>query len=278
MDPAPRWPALLGAAYAGQVLLLPASPAAEALRALAWAHLTQAFGDPDPTRSWAALPEGQPYLRLSAARDAVLEDPALWLATRDWLVERHAPLARVAFDRPRLRGVFGGMHTHPKARMAYAAHRDTWYGNPEAQVNLWLALHPIPQAQAVAFWPGSWGQEVPNDSAGFDLGRWEALGGWQRPDPAKAYPHALALPDVAVQHGRDTAEALAFSAALLHGAVGFAGPLARFTLELRLVPLDEVEAQRARLRGDNRSQGSTLPGLLRADTLQPLGAATPAGR
>ena len=265
-------------ALTGTILRRSASRASRALARYAEAKLTSVF-DPHPPRlAHRALSPAEHFARLTALRWSFVEDPeALWLA-RGLVADLGLPLHQTVMDRPRLRGVLSGAHRDPKAARAYAIHRDTWYGNPEAQVNLWLALGDVPQEESFGFFPEAFHQAVPNASAGFDLGDWDKLGGWQAPHPQKVYPCATAPPPgEALRFACKDAEQLLFSAHQLHGSLGHDSGRARFSLELRLVFLPDLPRFEGRRALDNRSRGSTLSSLLNAERLDPHGGDPGAG-
>ncbi|MCK6519861.1 hypothetical protein L6R49_00315 [Myxococcota bacterium] len=256
----------------GEILRRSASRASRALARYVEERLIEAFAPHPPRLAHRWIPAEEHFARLTALRWALAADPeALWLA-RGLVADLGLPLRKTVMDRPRLRGVLSGAHRDPKAARAYAIHRDTWYSNPEAQVNLWLALGDVPAEESFGFFTEAFHQAVPNASAGFDLDEWDRLGGWQAPHPQKAYPCATATPPGAPQRFacRD-GEQLLFSAHQLHGSLGHDSGRARFSLELRLVHLPDLPRFEGRRALDNRSRGSTLPTLLNAERLDPHG-------
>lgn len=272
LTPTPGGPSPWELALTGTILRRAASRASRSLARYAEGRLAEVF-DPHPPRlAHRALSPEAHFARLTALRWSFVEDPeALWLA-RGLVADLGLPLHQTVMDRPRLRAVLSGAHRDPKAARAYAIHRDTWYGNPEAQVNLWLALGDVPEEESFGFFPEAFDQAVPNASAGFDLGDWDTLGGWQAPHPQKVYPCATATPPgEARRFACRDAEQLLFSAHQLHGSLGHDSGRARFSLELRLVYLPDLPRFEGRRALDNRSRGSTLPTLLNAERLDPHG-------
>lgn len=162
-----------------------------------------------------------------------------------------------AVDRPRLRAVVPGAERIPAARAAYFTHRDTWYGNPANQLNLWLALHPVDSGGGVLFYPEGFGQAVPNDSRTFEAARWLRSGGFQVPGVARAFPRCDRPPGPARGVAVTAGDLLVFSAAQLHGTAPPTDRV-RFSLDLRLVDLDEMAAGYGAPDPDNACRGSVV--------------------
>src|SRR5690606_27863436 len=136
--------------YAGEISLAPPHPATLHLADLAWDVLVERFG-PDPrvahARSQRDFLDG-----LRGAREA------LWgevhrSAVRGVLVAGGCAPDAFAIDRLRLRGVPPGGPPTAAARAAWAIHRDTWYANPPAQVNLWIPLADVRPETSVQIYP-----------------------------------------------------------------------------------------------------------------------------
>ncbi len=154
---------------------------------------------------------------------------------------------------------------------AYLLHRDSWYANPPAQINLWIAVSDVSEAEAFAFWPEHWQRAIANDSECFDYARWQAYGGWQTPDPRKRYPVALEAPaGPQVQLAAPSGACLAFSGTHLHATRAHASGSTRFSVEFRVVLLDDVFALLERRLLDSRSRGTTLSDFLRASDFAPF--------
>ena len=257
----------LDGVYAGHVWRLP--PAAVAAAAgLARHHVARELG-PGPRTAHTRLGPEDFFARYTSARRQLAADPGnLPAAAAVALGLGFAPEATL-LDQVRLRAVPSGGHRVAAAAPAYGPHRDTWYANPCAQVNLWVALDEVASEEALAFHPSHWDQPIANDSHLFDLARWHAAGGWQAPAPGRHFPHALASPrGEVVQLACARGEGLAFSATHLHGTRGHDSGRTRWSAELRVVHLPDVERVATVRRLDDRSRGSTLPEMvLLADVL-----------
>lgn len=167
-----------------------------------------------------------------------------------------------AVDRLRLRAVRSGAHREPGAAPAYYAHRDTWYANPRAQINVWIPLHDVRREDTLVVYEEAFGVHVDNDSRAFD---WEAFSrrvGWQRRDaPADAvYPRALVDLDrfAPTYVEARAAEVVVFAGAHLHRTQPHDGGRTRFSVDFRVVDLADHEARLGAPCVDDASRGSAL--------------------
>lgn len=263
---------LRAAVHAGGVLRLAPTPATRSAVSFASARLAEAFPGTDPRLAHASLAPDEFLRRLTRARLAFVEHPFNLPLARVLVAGLGLDPARTFVDRLRLRGVVSGAHRDPRAAHSYCVHRDTWYANPAAQINVWIALHDVTADESFAFYPECFDRQVRNDSDRFDIDEWLRLGGFQAPHPAKVFPQALdqALGG-AVSLAVPEAAALLFSGTHLHGTLGHDRGRTRFSLELRVVHLDDVEELERTRRLDSQARGSVLPDYVRAFDLVPLG-------
>jgi hypothetical protein len=96
-----------------------------------------------------------------------------------------------ALDSARLRAVTDHGHENPLAAAAYTAHRDTWYANPQAQINWWIPLFDVSEGETFAFFPLYFDKPVANDSAAFDYDKWSEQVGFQSTSASSSVPPAV---------------------------------------------------------------------------------------
>ena len=188
---------------------------------------------------------------------ARLGDPHWRDRTRQFLTELEVPVEEFAVDRLRLRAVAPGTHLIAAAAPAFYAHRDTWYANPQAQINLWMPLHAVTAHDSFGFYPELFGQAVDNDSEHFDYDEFKEQAGFQNPNRSvqAVYPRWLTddrAPTWPVE--LEGGQILLFSAAHLHRTLPNLTDRIRFSVDLRLVHRAEQGAPNV----DNRSRGSAL--------------------
>ncbi len=262
--------------YAGEIFLLPASAATARLVRDVLALLDAAFTDAAPPRqAQFRLPVSEFFRRVGEVRRALATEARFREVVRSVLAAAGFDPDGHAFDVPRLRAVTHGGHEAPAAAPAYAAHRDTWYANPQAQVNWWIPLHDVGAGQTFAFFPDEFARPVANSSAAFDYDDWVRTVGWQNPDAGRAavYPSALG----ALEPGRTrtfscaAGEVVLFSAGHLHRTTPNVSGEARFSVDFRTVHLSDHRAGLGAPNADNRSTGSALE-----DYVWPRGASAEA--
>jgi hypothetical protein len=249
-----------GAIFRGEILRLDACDASRALARIALGHAAAAFAC--ESTSLRALHErhdpDDAWKRTCAARAALAADGAARAAAVDLACALGFSRASLAFDAPRLRVVSPGAHTTVAAKRAYYMHRDTWYGSPASQVNVWVPLFDVGERDSFAIWPAAFGARVVNDSAAFDYAHFTSRGGFQSaPVIDAAYPRALEAPPGPRFAIRARAcDVVAFSAAHLHATTPNETHATRLSVDVRFVDLDD--GARGAPDSDNASRGSAL--------------------
>jgi hypothetical protein len=269
-DPA----ALRAALYAGEVLLAPPTAASTRVAADARARLAEVLdAGADDVRAVATrLPNHQLFARIGVLRKELYLDPGWHAAVRDVVAATGLDPARVAFDPLRLRVVLHRGHENPLAAPVYHPHRDTWYAHPQALIAWWIPLDDLAPGETFVFHPERFAAPVDNDSEIFDYDDWVRDGwelkiGWQRRDAGVTarYPRAAVGvdPGPAVGFAARRGDNLLFAGAHLHTTLPQATGRARFSLDFRIVDLDDHAAGRGAPNVDNRSRGSSLRDYIR---------------
>jgi len=167
----------------------------------------------------------------------------------------------------RLRVIQHRGHHNPLAAPVYHPHRDTWYAHPPALIAWWVPLDDLAPHETFEFYPDRFRAPVDNDSEIFDYGDWVRDGwelkiGWQKLSAGidAKYPHARAGIDRgrAVGFACHAADNLVFSGAQFHATLPQATGRTRFSLDFRIVDLDDHRAGLGAPNTDNRSRGSAL--------------------
>lgn len=254
----PRGAALRRSIYAGEIHRAPAGDASRAL-----AGRVRAILDATPPPSSEATGAGaRIHAHANEARRRVLVDAAVSDGVRAVLAALGLAPDEHAYDPPRLRAIQSGAHAIPEAAAAYYAHRDTWYANPRAQVNVWIPLHDVAAEETFTLFPSAFGRAVENDSATFDYATWVETVGWQRPGGAArgVYPRALRSLDGQERYefAAEAGTVLLFSAAHLHQTRAHASGRTRYSVDFRVVHLADHEAGLGAPDVDNRSTGAAL--------------------
>lgn len=202
--------------------------------------------------------EAQLFESLQLARTGVRAHEVLWREMlASWMEGLGEEAAQWSCDVVRLRAVSPSMHTIKGARAAFAVHRDTWYANPQAQLNVWLPLFDMTWSQSFGFYPSLFDQQVENDSHLFDFEAFMALAGFQGRSGGRAvYPRALGDSSL-VPHrfAMGQGQALVFSASHLHGTLPNTSDRTRWSLDVRVVHRGDHASGIGAVNQDNRSTG-----------------------
>lgn len=167
-------------------------------------------------------------------------------------------LADNRYDFLRLRAVLHDGHKNALAQPAYSAHRDTWYSNPQTQINWWIAAHDVAEGQSFGFYPQYFKKAVENNSAEFNYQKWKnkqdcVYPQMQKPLKGEASRFSIAQGDI-----------LLFSAAHLHQTQDNISGAHRFSLDFRTVHSGDEEQNIGAENVDNASGNMALQDYLEA--------------
>jgi len=252
-----------GAIFRGEVIRRDACDASRALADIARRHAARAFEHEASALRTLHERHADTWSGTCAARAALASDMAARAASIELALALGFRRESLAFDAPRLRVVAPRAHERPAAARAYYMHRDTWYGSPAAQVNVWIPLFDVDERDSFAIWPAAFGARVDNDSAAFDYERFTSRGGFQSAAVIDAaYPRALtaAPPGEAFRIRARAGEIVAFSAAHLHATTPNETDATRLSVDVRFVDLGDRPGAPD---PDNASRGSALADYMR---------------
>lgn len=252
----------LAALYEGAVFKCAATSETLALVAVLRASLERAFG-PGVQKVHERLTFAEMKQPLADIRADLERDPAYAATCRRILAGLGLPEMRL--DALRLRCVLHGGHESPAAARAYAAHRDTWFGNPEAQINIWLPVFDVTAEETFTFYPAYFDEPIKNSSGGFDYDDWMGKVGWQGAKTVQQpvdidYPQVLEdiRDDKAFGFAAQAGEMIVFAASHLHQTVRNASGRTRFSLDFRAVHMADHLAGRGAPNVDNASRPDAL--------------------
>ncbi len=263
--------------YAGQIYRIPASGSSFKLAQAAAAIVKNVLGA-DYRHAQFRLSRQEFISAIRVAKAKIYEDPAFALLMAALVTECGFTASQYVFDPPRLRAVSHNGHDDENAWAAYTEHRDTWYANPQCQLNFWMPLHDVAENETFSFFPGYFKTAIANTSADFDFLKWSAEVGFGNSAASKQsfYPTITTpLPADAERllFNCKAAELLLFSAAQLHATNKNVSGQTRFSLDFRLVHLQDDATGIGAPNVDNFSTGSAMAAyrsLLPANTADPL--------
>ncbi len=200
------------AVLSGDVVALRNLPSLPPLLAIMDEVITDAFDGADLERLHEHYDFAGMKLRADAAYDALYRDGRVPAAVGAVVDDLGLDRARTLWEWPGMRLMFpaeaGGRGVYRTANSgALAAHRDTWYGSPQHQINLWGPIRRLdPDATLRIFWR-YFRKTVANTSRGYDA--WQNRAGIALPpsirgavSPAGAFAPPLEIGDVMVFAGQ----------------------------------------------------------------------------
>ena len=168
-----------------------------------------------------------------------------------------------AIDQVRLRAIVPNAHNINAARAVYFAHRDTWYGNSQSQINCWIPLHDIDPNEGFDIFANYFSKAVENDSILFDYDKFRDTVGWQScKESSKKYVYPSLIGEINKEKivpifGKQGSIHL-FSAAHLHQTKCIIGTKVRFSLDFRFVNVFDDNQGVGAPNVDNQSQGAAI--------------------
>lgn len=148
-----------------------------------------------------------------------------------------------------------------------SVHRDTWYANPQCQLNWWMPLFDVTEEQTFRFFGDYFTEAIPNTSSDFDYSNWARNVGFQTSIAVSAqqYPTATIRPvdENITGFSCCAGDILVFSAAQLHRTAYNRRGLTRFSLDFRTVDLEDQRQGRGAPNADNASTGDATVDYLR---------------
>lgn len=255
------------AVYRGDVFLAAPSDASQRLAAAARAGLAEVLScAPDEIRDVPQkISNDELFRRVGLLRKQLYLERRFHDAIRDVIAAYGFDPARCAFDPLRLRVVRHKGHEIPLAAPVYHPHRDTWYSHPQSLIAWWVPLDDLAAHETFVFYPERFAAPVDNDSEIFDYGDWVRDGwelkiGWQKLGADARYPRSAPGVDGgrAVGFSCRAGENLVFSGSHFHATLPQATGRTRFSLDFRIVDLDDLAAGLGAPNVDNRSRGSAL--------------------
>lgn len=259
--------------YAGDIFVLPATPAATALCAHASAMIEEAFAPHDPRSVHSALPVERCVEILAQLKPRFIHHPLCKELIQNLLAEQGCDPQLTYFDVPRLRSAMP--HDYLASGIAYAfhPHRDTWYSAPFVQLNWWLPVYDLHPENCLAFHPRYFDLGVKNGSAGYNYYRWNAQNRGTaaqhikqdtRVQPKAEEPIEL---DPQIRILAKPGSSIVFSAQQMHSTVPNTSNECRWSIDFRTIHLGDARARGGARNVDSACTGTTMRDYLRATDL-----------
>ena len=175
------------------------------------------------------------------------------------------------FDVPKMRTSTSNNYLTTGIAYAWHPHRDTWYSAPPCQINWWIPIYDIRSDNAMAFHPQYWNNPVKNSSHGYNYYLWNQqnrgahVAKFLKEDPRplpKATEPLVLHPQIRLIP--PAGGIVLFSGAQLHSSVPNTSGKTRFSIDFRVVNLDDVAQRRGAPHVDEECTGTTMRDYLRA--------------
>ncbi|HEY0698634.1 MAG TPA: hypothetical protein VGD43_12590, partial [Micromonospora sp.] len=261
--------------FGGDLFVYSPTPHSLALVAFAREMVEEAFAPHFPPDAQHHL-SGPDYVDvLAGLKPEFINHPRSAELVRGVLADLGADPEQTYFDVPRLRTMTSG-YLNAGLTLQFQPHRDTWFSAPMSQLNFWIPVYDVAEANVMAFHPAYFGTGVRNSSRNYDYAEWVAYGRTAaaqqvetetRPQPE--LEQAIELePDLRVI--TPPGGVLVFSGAQLHTTVPNTSGRTRFSIDFRVVNRRDVEQRAGAVNVDSECTGTTLGAFRRSTDLSGL--------
>ncbi|HXF93345.1 MAG TPA: hypothetical protein VNK46_11365 [Nitrospiraceae bacterium] len=236
--------------------------------------IAEAFAPHDPEYAQYRMPVEQYAEILGKLKPHFIHHPESKQHLKAILADLGCDLGKTYFDVPKMRSSTSDNYLTTGIAYAWHPHRDTWYSAPMCQINWWIPIYDIRSDNAMAFHPRYWNRPVQNSSSGYNYYLWnqqhrgshvaQYLKEDPRPLPRATEPMEL---DPQLRLIVPAGGIILFSAAQMHSSVPNTSGKTRFSIDFRVVHLDDVASKRGAPHTDEQCTGTTMRDYLRATDL-----------
>lgn len=260
--------------FEGQLFVYSPCASSRAFIEFARQIIEKAFAPHDPETAQFHLSVERYAEILGALKPEFIHHPESKRHLRSLLSELGCNLEKTFFDVPKMRSSTSDNYLTTGIAYAWHPHRDTWYSAPMFQINWWIPIYDFQSENAMAFHPRYWGHPVKNTSRGYNYYLWnqQHRGGHvtqylkEDPRPLPRASESLEL-DPQTRLIVPAGGIIMFSGAQMHSSVPNTSGRTRFSIDFRIVDLDDARANRGAPRVDEECTGTTMRDYLRATDL-----------
>lgn len=159
----------------------------------------------------------------------------------------------------RLRAMPHEAHKKGLSPHSYSAHRDCWYANPQAQLNIWVPLLDVQEGNSFTFYPRYFNRAIANGSARFNYDDFVQKAGFQNTGKIDLSLYPVPLEDIkdnrAASFNAAAGAMVIFSPSHLHQTVLNECDASRFSVDFRVVSQHDIKSGKGAPNVDNRSSG-----------------------
>jgi hypothetical protein len=261
--------------FGGDLFVYSPTPHSLELCAFAREMAEEAFAPFFPPEAQHHL-AGQEYVDvLAKLKPTFINHPRSKELVAGLLADLGADLEQTYLDVPRLR-TMTSEYLNAGLTLQFESHRDTWFSAPFSQMNFWMPVYDVEEANVMAFHPRYFSEGLRNSSRDYNYAEWVTNGRTaaaaqvdteNRKQP-KAEQEVEREPDIRVI--TPPGGILLFSGAQLHTTVPNTSGRTRFSIDFRVVNRRDVEDRAGALNVDSECTGTTLGDFLRATDLSHL--------
>ncbi len=263
--------------FGGDLFVYSPTPHSMALVALAREMAEVAFAPYFPPDAQHQL-AGPAYVGVLAdLKPTFINHPRSAELLRGVLADLGADPTQTYFDVPRLRTMTSG-YLNAGLTLQFQPHRDTWFSAPMSQINFWMPVYEVEEANVMAFHPRYFTEPVRNSSRDYDYARWVAHGRTEAARQVETETRRQPEAEQEIERQPDLrvitppGGVLIFSGAHLHTTVPNTSGRTRFSIDFRTVNRRDVEERAGVPNIDSACTGTTLGDFRRAVDLTPLPA------
>jgi hypothetical protein len=262
--------------YRGSIFVYSPSPGALRLCEFTQNLIESAFHPHDPRTVHRQIAVEQCVEILARLKPEFIHHPRSKQLIQDVLTERGYDPETTYFDVPRLRTAFPSDYLASGIAYAFHPHRDTWYSAPFCQINYWLPVYEFCPANGLAFHSQYWDRPVRNNSNTYNYYEWNRTSRKNAVNHIKADTRIQPRPQVPLDPDPQTrlvvraGGVIVFSAAQLHSTVPNTVGSIRYSVDFRIVNLDDLRNRQGAPNIDSACTGTTLRDYLRASDFTPI--------
>jgi hypothetical protein len=259
--------------YKGQLFVYSPTPGSLKLVEFARELISEAFGSLDPLSAQHHMPAEKYAAVLAELKPKFIHHPNSKKHIQEILKDLDCDLEKTYFDVPRMRTATSDDYLTTGIAYAFHPHRDTWYSAPPCQINFWTPIYEIESGQSMAFHPHYWSHPIPNTSETYNYAEWNKTNRLNAAQHVKTDTRVQPKPSQPVELEPQVrvitkvGGILIFSGAHLHSTVPNFSGKTRFSIDFRIVHLDDVTAFRGAPNMDSSCTGTCMNDYLRGTDL-----------
>ncbi len=262
--------------FRGDIYVFSPRPSTRAFVDFTRQSASEAFAPYDPCDAQHHMPAEEFATLLSELKPRFMHDPKVRDQLRAILKDFGEDIDQTFFDVPRMRTMTDGDYLRTGIALAVPPHRDTWFAGHQSQLNWWFPVSGVTPENTMVFHPAYFDRGVDNVSSRYNHAE------WMDKNRAEAAKHVKSdtrpLPEI--RQEIDTSSdiriqceeggLLLFSASHLHSTSPNHSGHTRFSVDFRMVNLEDVVSGRGAPNVDNESVGTTLGEYMRVSDLGPI--------